>query len=79
MVSQRLAAQESRWDRARNQPVSAEPGDDPTQLSQEELDQIQTAERFFKILETNPRRGTTLDRVYGHHIEFGTLDPFFNR
>src|SRR5438128_4879917 len=32
------------------------------------------AERFRKVLETNPRRGTALDRLYGHHVEYGTLD-----
>lgn len=44
------------------------------ELSEEERRQIQTAERFLSILKRNPRRGTALDRVYGHHIEFGTLD-----
>ncbi|TWT72849.1 DUF1583 domain-containing protein [Allorhodopirellula solitaria] len=44
------------------------------ELSEDELRQIQTAERFLSILKRNPRRGTALDRVYGHHIEFGTLD-----
>ncbi len=47
-----------------------------TELSEEELQQIKTAERFLTILERNPRRGTALDRVYGHHIEFGSLDTF---
>ncbi len=28
------------------------------------------------MLEKSPRRGTALDRVYGHHVEFGTLDKF---
>ena len=31
-------------------------------------------ERFVGILEKNPRRGTALDRVYGYHVERGTLD-----
>ena len=34
----------------------------------------QTAERFLAVLEKNPRRGTVLDRVYGYHVEHGTLD-----
>ena len=46
------------------------------ELSDEEIQQIKTAERFFSILEKNPRRGTALDRVYGHHVEFGSLDKF---
>ncbi|WP_345682688.1 DUF1583 domain-containing protein [Novipirellula caenicola] len=48
------------------------------ELSEEEARQIKTAERFFSILEKNPRRGTALDRVYGHHVEFGSLDEFLD-
>jgi tetratricopeptide (TPR) repeat protein len=33
-------------------------------------------ERFAALLEKNPRRGTALDRVYGYHVERGTLDAF---
>jgi tetratricopeptide (TPR) repeat protein len=33
-----------------------------------------TMQRFLEILEKNPRRGTALDRVYGYHVERGTLD-----
>ncbi len=46
------------------------------EYTEEEQRQIQLADRFLKILSGNPRRGTALDRVYGHHIEFGTLDAF---
>ena len=44
--------------------------------SQEEQKQRETIARFVAVLEKNPRRGTALDRVYGHHVEFGTLDSF---
>ncbi|MDB5386665.1 MAG: tetratricopeptide repeat protein, partial [Planctomycetaceae bacterium] len=30
--------------------------------------------RFLEVLEKNPRRGTALDRVYGFHVENGSLD-----
>ncbi|MCA9053139.1 MAG: tetratricopeptide repeat protein, partial [Planctomycetaceae bacterium] len=50
--------------------------DDPGELSEEEQRQVQIAERFVTVLERSPRRGTALDRVYGHHVEFGTLDQF---
>ena len=33
-------------------------------------------ERFLTVLEKSPRRGTALDRVYGYHVERGTLDAF---
>ena len=46
------------------------------ELSEEEAKSIKIAERFFSILEKSPRRGTALERVYGHHVEFGTLDEF---
>ena len=46
------------------------------EVSDEEATQIKAAERFLTVLEKNPRRGTALDRVYGHHVEFGTLDKF---
>jgi tetratricopeptide (TPR) repeat protein len=46
------------------------------ELSEEEQRQVQIAERFLSVLEKNPRRGTALDRIYGHHVEFGTLDEF---
>ena len=36
----------------------------------------QSLERFLGVLEKNPRRGTALDRVYGYHVERGTLDAF---
>src|SRR5262245_46857335 len=39
----------------------------------------QVAERFLGILEKNPRRGTALDRVYGYHVERGTLPDLVKR
>lgn len=33
-------------------------------------------ERFLMLLEKTPRRGTALDRVYGYHVERGSLDAF---
>ncbi len=46
------------------------------EVSEDEAVQIKAAERFLTVLEKTPRRGTALDRVYGHHVEFGTLDAF---
>jgi tetratricopeptide (TPR) repeat protein len=36
----------------------------------------QVMERFLALLEKSPKRGTALDRVYGYHVERGTLDTF---
>ncbi|MBD3672330.1 MAG: DUF1583 domain-containing protein [Planctomycetaceae bacterium] len=51
---------------------------DLNELSEAEQRQVQIAEKFLSILERNPRPGTALDRIYGHHIEFGTLDQFMD-
>ena len=51
-------------------------GSPQDELSAEEAKSIKIADRFFTILEKSPRRGTALERVYGHHVEFGTLDEF---
>ncbi len=44
--------------------------------SPEEARDRQAAERFLTLLEKQPRLGTSLDKVYGFHIERGTLDDF---
>jgi tetratricopeptide (TPR) repeat protein len=36
-------------------------------------------DRFQTLLEKAPRRGTALDRVYGYHVERGTLDDLIKR
>ena len=36
----------------------------------------QSAEQFLVVLERTPRRGTALDRLYGYHVEAGSLDKF---
>lgn len=33
-----------------------------------------TADRFFQVLLRRPRPGTALDRVYGYHVQNGSLD-----
>jgi tetratricopeptide (TPR) repeat protein len=43
---------------------------------EDEAKQKALANRFLSVLEKNPRRGTALDRVYGYHVEFGSLDKF---
>ena len=53
----------------------------PAALSADEADAGETRERrsmerFLSLLEKNPRRGTPLDRVYGYHVERGSLDEF---
>jgi tetratricopeptide (TPR) repeat protein len=35
-----------------------------------------SAEQFLIVLERTPRRGTALDRLYGYHVEAGSLDQF---
>ncbi len=40
----------------------------------EEQREEQIIKRFLTVLEKNPRRGTALDRIYGYHVERGSLD-----
>lgn len=50
--------------------------DDAVDLDAEAAKQAAIAQRFATILEKNPRRGTAFDRVYGFHVEFGSLDKY---
>jgi tetratricopeptide (TPR) repeat protein len=43
-------------------------------LDAEDLKDLAIAERFQKVLEGNPRRGTAFDRLYGYYVERGLLD-----
>jgi tetratricopeptide (TPR) repeat protein len=53
--------------------------DDDTSQSQEEQREQAAIERFKKVLEANPRRGVALDRLYGFHVERGTLDQLIGQ
>ena len=48
----------------------------PDPVAAEEAREQRAMERFLSLLEKNPRRGTALDRVYGYHVERGSLDAF---
>ncbi|MEE8450364.1 MAG: DUF1583 domain-containing protein, partial [Thermoguttaceae bacterium] len=50
--------------------VGQQADDDPQQ---------EIIERFLLILERNPRRGTALDRIYGHYVESGKLQQLLER
>lgn len=56
---------------AAQQPNPAAATDEP---DPEEARDRAAAERFRRVLETNPRRGTAFDRLYGYHVERGLLD-----
>ena len=49
----------------------AQEGDDAAQRA--------IAERFIAVLEKNPRRGTAFDKVYGYHVEHGSLNELLKR
>ena len=44
------------------------------ELADEEKREKRTMERFLTLLEKTPRRGTAVDRVYGYHVERGSLE-----
>ena len=52
----------------------------PHAMAQEENPTLekerQNAERFLQVLRRRPRPGTALDRVYGFHVQNGSLDDF---
>ncbi len=50
----------------------------PGENSDDEKERI-ASERFLTVLEKNPRRGTAFDRVYGYHVERGTLDQLLKK
>ncbi len=52
----------------------ARAADEPEAQSAEEQREKQIIERFLIVLEKGPRRGTALDRIYGYHVERGSLD-----
>jgi tetratricopeptide (TPR) repeat protein len=48
-------------------------------VDEELAKQQKIVDRFLTVLEKNPRRGMALDRVYGFHVESGTLDALIQR
>jgi len=55
---------------------SARPGPVDAPEAGDEARERKVMERFLAVLEKAPRRGTALDRVYGYHVERGSLDGF---
>ncbi len=50
-----------------------------TGLSAQDDKEKQTVDRFWSLLTKNPRRGTSLDRVYGYYVDTGQLDTLIDR
>ncbi|HEV7280783.1 MAG TPA: DUF1583 domain-containing protein [Pirellulaceae bacterium] len=53
-----------------NEPV------DETEVDEELARQRAIVDRFLLVLQRNPRRGTALDKIYGYHVDAGTLEEF---
>lgn len=60
-------------------PSAPEKADKPAAVDEEDARQQQIIERFLTVLEANPRRGTALDKIYGFHVERGTLDELLKK
>src|SRR5262245_23586941 len=60
-------------------PADKPAADKDAPLSPEEQRERQVIDRFLSVLEKNPRRGTALDRVYGYHVERGSLEGLLAR
>src|SRR5262245_63015969 len=52
------------------------PAQQPENTDGELARQKQVIERFVSVLERSPRRGTAFDKIYGFHVENGSLDEF---
>ncbi len=50
-----------------------------TGLSAQDDKEKQTVDRFWSLLTKNPRRGTSLDRVYGYYVDTGQLDTLIDQ
>src|SRR5437588_5312711 len=48
----------------------------PAAIDDDIARQQQIVARFLTVVERNPRRGTALDKIYGFHIENGTIEEF---
>src|SRR5437762_652989 len=48
----------------------------PAESEAELVRERQIVDRFLTVLERNPRRGTALDKIYGFHIENGSIEEF---
>ncbi|WP_164103463.1 DUF1583 domain-containing protein [Candidatus Laterigemmans baculatus] len=48
---------------------------EPAETEAERRERV-AAERFLQLLERRPRTGTALDRLYGYHVQNGSLEPF---
>src|SRR5262245_12981535 len=57
-------------------PWSLLPAQQPENTDGELARQKQVIERFVSVLERSPRRGTAFDKIYGFHVENGSLDEF---
>ena len=49
------------------------------EVDPDEAKEKSVIDRFVVVLEKNPRRGTALDKVYGFHVERGTLAALIKR
>ncbi|WP_149497494.1 tetratricopeptide repeat protein [Roseiconus lacunae] len=58
-----------------SEPVSAQTSSEtPSAEAQEAKKQAELADRFMTVLLRRPRSGTALDRVYGFHVQGGSLE-----
>ena len=73
LLSQPLVAQDK--PAAATPPATPAASPEATESDTEKQERI-SAERFLELLKKRPRTGTALDKVYGYHIQNGTLDKF---
>ncbi len=52
---------------------------DTAQISEAETREKAVVDRFWGLLERAPRRGTSLDRVYGYYVDTGQMDQLVEK
>ncbi len=63
-------------DDSKKETESSGPAPQPSVETESEKQERIAAERFLELLKKRPRAGTALDKVYGYHIQNGSLDKF---
>ena len=60
-------------------PVLVAQNEGTTQLSEAEVREKAVVDRFWGLLERSPRRGTSLDRVYGWYVDTGQMEQLIEK
>ena len=75
LCSQSLCNGQESAAKSLNETKSNASSQEPVETDSEKQERI-AADRFLDLLKKRPRSGTALDKVYGYHIQNGSLEKF---